>query len=243
LEVVLKRIKHEGYNIPRVRNECLNYVKGDYVFWVDSDVILPGDSLQVLLNLLDPMDNVKISCILYADRIEDLNKPREKNEANLSLGCTLVESIVHKRIGKFDERFYCTDDMWFARMSKKLGYSFKIADERRCLHLRKFSYWKHVKTRFLVVPQSIFLLMTEGLLERNFYFRYIFYGALLTSIALSIVLNWFFFSMTIILFFLGVYHYHSLTSFLYALPIGLAVTVGLVIAFMRPSNWRLRKKS
>ncbi len=72
----LKIIHKENGGIASARNEGLKYVKGDYIFFFDSDDFLEKDSIRALVNVLEENDCDWVSC-QYSRWNEDGSKLKD----------------------------------------------------------------------------------------------------------------------------------------------------------------------
>jgi len=150
-----------GYRIDQVRNLICHYSienNYDYVFFVDSDIVLPGDSLVKLLSL-----NTDIASGVYIQRkkevipeiyedvngsivnmnYKDLLQPQTLKIAGCGFGCVLVKVSVLKEIGypqfeyhpaiKFEDTY--SEDIDFCSKARKKGYNIFVDTSVRCGHL------------------------------------------------------------------------------------------------------------
>jgi glycosyltransferase involved in cell wall biosynthesis len=240
-EILIERVKHLGFNIPRVRNLAFRHTKSSLIFWLDSDVLPPSDALKILVADLREDDSVVLSCIPYAYREEDLWKSSLPIDIDLSLGCTLIRRDLLEKIGGFDERYTRTDDLWLQQMIKKLGFKIKIHRDKRCLHLHTIKYHEVIASKFVHQSRSLFLLLIDGLWDRSLYRRYAYYSAILFSLmflplcpALGLIF--------VLLLIIGVIWHKSVNRYIHVAPIGLVITLGIFLTFLNPLAWRLARK-
>jgi glycosyltransferase involved in cell wall biosynthesis len=240
-EIIIERVTHLSFNIPRVRNLALRHVKSDLIFWLDSDVIPQPDALKVLIYELMSSNNNIASCIPYAYKKEDLEKTLLPIDVDFSLGCTLIRKDFLRKIGGFDERYSRTDDLWLSQLIKKSGLKIKIHKGERCLHLSPLKYHKVLLSKFTGQSKSLFLLMTDGLWDFSLYRRHLYYSALLLSLIFSFLFPSVFLVISLILIIIGVIWHKSLIRFAFIAPIGLLTTLGIFFALLNPKVWKLIK--
>jgi len=164
-------IKLDG-NVPILRNFCLkkamelNY---DYIFFVDSDVILTKDSLQRLLNIFDCVDADKIfaSSIPYfipADKDTLFTQIRIKYGKNslaplkqtkqpyvvpsTGMGATLINLSLIPKIGFFDTEIPYIEDLNLTRRATNAGYKVILDPSIQLVHDKKVSTIKWLKRTY-----------------------------------------------------------------------------------------------
>ncbi|MGC9069492.1 MAG: glycosyltransferase [Thermoprotei archaeon] len=241
-EIIIERVDHLSFNIPRVRNLALKHVKSDLVFWLDSDVIPQPDTLKVLVYELMSNKNNVASCIPYAYKKEDLEKKLLPIDVDFSLGCTLIRKDFLRKIGGFDERYSGTDDLWLSQLIKKSGLKIKIHKGKRCLHLSSLKYHKVLLSKFTEQSKSLVLLMADGLWDFSLYRRHFYYGILLLSFILSFLFPSVFLTVLMVLIIIGIIWHRNLVRFAFVMPIGLLTTLGIFFALLNPKVWKLIKK-
>lgn len=154
----------KGYDCARARNMIGNVVLDagyDYVLMVDSDIILPTDALE---HLLEPSADVVFGCYPHKntkDHEVELFKPNQPNYVEryryhelegkirvpvkgAGFGCALLKADVFRRIPfpwfkyvTYNNNSVLSEDLYFCTEAKKSKVSM-IADTRvRCGHLHK----------------------------------------------------------------------------------------------------------
>lgn len=222
-------------NIARARNGCLRLAREtrtQYVISVDSDVEIPQGTLEDLVDLArrDPQMGMASVPYIYAEKD---SKTSRNFEVDITLGCTILSRKLLDRIDwKIDERFAKADDLWLGAKAEKLGFKIVCYSQKRAIHLKPLVYRDHLKRRLLEVPRYHYLLLKEGLLTRRLRRTYAYYGAYLLLPALYLANSILLLSL-VPLFALGVLHYRSLRRFLMALPVGIAMTLGLIVSILR----------
>ncbi|MCK9369104.1 glycosyltransferase [Candidatus Dojkabacteria bacterium] len=149
-----------GYNIDQVRNLIADWaLKYDYLFSVDSDIILPNDSLNKLIG-----HDKDIVSGIYRQRKNEhileiydtnpfggvINKPywqiKDKGLVEIAacgFGCVLIKSDVIKGIGypqfvyksAIDHKDTISEDIYFCGKARKLGYSVWVDSSILCSHI------------------------------------------------------------------------------------------------------------
>jgi hypothetical protein len=232
---VIQRRKDDASeeSIARARNECLSLAKEtavNYVISIDSDVEIPRGTIADLVERLRKDNKIGMASIPYA-YVEAGKK--YASEVDINMGCTIMSKEFLDQVNwTIDDRFTNVDDLWLGAKAEKLGFKVVRLDNKRANHLKEFVYGNHLKNRFLLLPRYHYLLMREGLITRRLRRTYIYYSAYLALSAISL-LN----SITLILFVplfgLGLWHYRSIGKFLLALPVGIAMTIGLIANILR----------
>lgn len=154
-----------GYNIAQVRNLIASWTKDyDYLFSVDSDIVLPKDTLVKLLS----HDKDIISGV-YIQRKPDVQVPEiyrwkghhltnvfldellpqglQKIDA-CGFGCVLVKSEVFQKIGypqfeytnALDHRNTVSEDVHFALKAAEHGFAMYVDSTIVCGHVGSFNY-------------------------------------------------------------------------------------------------------
>lgn len=150
-----------GYRIDQVRNLIADWGKKyDYLFAVDSDIILPKDSLYKLLTA-----NKDIISGLYIQRIEDTHNLELYGEAGrikyldikesgiievegCGFGCVLINSRVLKRMEyphflythAIDHEETFSEDYYFCSKAKLLGFKIFADTSILCKHIGEINF-------------------------------------------------------------------------------------------------------
>lgn len=150
-----------GYQIDQVRNLIASRAEAyDYLFSVDSDIVLPQDCLVKMLNA----DKDVISSV-YIQRRQDVQIPEIYEEhpngsilnvgmeflrgedlkqiAGCGFGCVLVKSTVLRKMGypqffyksALDHRNTVSEDIYFAMKAKQHGFSLWVDPSIVCQHI------------------------------------------------------------------------------------------------------------
>jgi hypothetical protein len=150
-----------GYQIDQIRNLIAEWAKHyDYLFSVDSDIVLPEDSLIKMLNA-----DKDIISGLYIQRIPDThtlevykdipsggcdNIPYEeiKNKgveqiAACGMGCCLIKGEVFRKMeyphfyykSALDHKNTVSEDVYFCKKARSLGFTVWADETIRCDHI------------------------------------------------------------------------------------------------------------
>lgn len=149
-----------GYNIDQVRNLIAQWAENfDYLFSVDSDIVLPKDTLTKMLK-----HNVDMVSGVYKQRFDDreIIEIHRKNEHggvshipfsaiqppglheidSCGFGCVLVKSEVIRKIGypqfkyhsALDHRYTISEDVFFCKRAKEVGAKIYVDSSIVCDH-------------------------------------------------------------------------------------------------------------
>lgn len=152
-----------GYNIAQIRNLMADYTirnNFDYMLWVDSDIVLPSDTL---LKLLSPQKDIVSG--VYIQRkpekkipeiylwnstggmsnatVEDMQAPRLLEVAGCGFGCVLTSRKVLQDIGypqfhyhdALDHKDTVSEDVDFCIKAKNKGYKIYVDTSIKCNHI------------------------------------------------------------------------------------------------------------
>ena len=217
-------------NIARARNGCLNLARqteAEYVVSVDSDVAIDQGTMKALVGLLQNDSVIGMASVPYVYSSND-SQPNNLPDVDITLGCTIISRELLERINwTIDERFAKADDLWLGAMAERLGFKIVSYDQMTATHMRPFVYGDHLRKRISEVPLYHYLLLKEGLLTKRLRRTYAYYSAYLFLPILCLA-NYMLILLLAPLMGLGVWHYHSLKRFIRALPVGIAMILGLL---------------
>ena len=157
-----------GYRIDQIRNLIAHYTQEnnfDYLFSVDSDIILPANTLVKMLNkdldiisgvYLQRKDNIKIP-ELYKNNnrggqnnldISEIKEPRILEIDGCGFGCVLIKSSILKLIGypqfeyhnTLDFQYTISEDVDFCRKAKNKGIKIFADTSIQCSHIGTTKY-------------------------------------------------------------------------------------------------------
>lgn len=150
-----------GYAIDQQRNTIARYaiVKNyDYVFMVDSDIILPNDALKKLLshkeNVISGIYRRKVPNIEYeifdtfGSRFKEIPKQKLMEIGACGMGCALIKTEVLTKIGypqftySQKESFFdsISEDHDFCLKSRINGFNIWVDTTVRCNHIGSITY-------------------------------------------------------------------------------------------------------
>lgn len=144
-------------NIPQARNECLNYAEtAHYVFFIDSDIVVPPKALLCLLENFKNESKVGLAALpyfLYLPLFPDERKrtflplffervfhaPSGPSKAyTVGLGCTLIPLHVVKDVGLFNERLDIHEDREYCYRVRRAGYTIICNWSYKASHLKTY---------------------------------------------------------------------------------------------------------
>ena len=155
-----------GYRIDQVRNLISEWAKNyDYLFSVDSDIVLPSDSLKKMLSSdKDIVSGLYIQRIPGAHTLEvymstpgggctnipyELIKGRGLVEVEAcGMGCALIKSEVFREL-EYPHFFYTSalnhsntvsEDVYFCRKAKEAGFTVWADETIRCDHIGQWTF-------------------------------------------------------------------------------------------------------
>ena len=150
-----------GYTIDQVRNLIGKWAEGfDYLFSVDSDIVLPQDTLVKMLNHdVDVVSGVYIQRKPNQEILEIYRKNNQGGVSNVSFadiqpaglheidscgfGCVLVKSDVIRKIGypyfqyksALDHAFTISEDIFFCKRAQEVGSKIYVDSSIVCKHI------------------------------------------------------------------------------------------------------------
>ncbi|MCL4517960.1 MAG: glycosyltransferase [Thaumarchaeota archaeon] len=147
-------------NIPVARNICIEKAVGtDYVFFLDSDVVVPSDTLTVLLKDFSSFDKVGIASF-PAD--QENSKVRARSLFNgfystdgpmlafkVGTSCTMISTAAFATVGQFNPKLYVHEDGEFCYRVRRCGFKIVSDYSRKGIHLKQVSWSAHHYLRFI----------------------------------------------------------------------------------------------
>jgi len=170
-----------GYRIDQVRNLIASWaVDFDYVMWVDSDIILPRDTLTKMLSHdKDIVSGMYIQRIpgthnleIYKDSgqggvvrtsLEELPQNSLVEIASCGFGCVLVKSKVMNDVGHpqfvyhvaLDHRHTVSEDVDFCVKARAKGFKLFVDTSIKCAHTGASTYYVGQRTEQVPVIQPV----------------------------------------------------------------------------------------
>ncbi|AAK40982.1 glycosyltransferase family 2 protein [Saccharolobus solfataricus] len=225
--VYIKDKRMTKVNMARLRNKMLSLASDKYVIMLDSDVVIPKNYSNNIINKLER--GVAYTWIHYAYSEEEIEKPLSISENNPNLGCAGLNLEVIKRIGYFDERYERDEDVWLYAKLKKTGYKVEPA-EGRCLHLNKVHARLNLSSSVAEARRNLWrskydiMLMFDGLTDFTFLTGYSYYGSYYILAILSVIFHPLTF-LYLPLIGYGVYYYKGPKKYLLNLIPGLSLAI------------------
>ncbi|MGI0090331.1 MAG: glycosyltransferase [Nitrososphaerales archaeon] len=137
-------------NIPRARNICFDRASGtDYIFFLDSDIIAPRDTIGRLLKHFREDKSLGIASLPWDDKnsrkragllYDAFAKPNGAGYAyKVGNGCNIVSMAVVHKIGGFNEKLRVHEDGEFCFRVRRAGYRIICDFSSQAIHLRDIS--------------------------------------------------------------------------------------------------------
>jgi len=232
-------------NIAKARNNCFKLAKNTntkYIFSIDSDVEIPPNAIQELVQLIEQDKEIGIASIPYIYLNDELKSPNSLL-VDITLGCTIISRNLLDRINWYiDERFGKADDLWLGSQAEKLGFKVVKHETEKARHLREFNYREHLKHRLTRVPNYHYLLLRDGLLTKRLKRTYLYYAIYLITLALLLV-DLLFAIIFIPLIAIGLWHHRSLKRFILSLCTGIIMIFGFVSSMFKNASRKIIKNS
>lgn len=143
--IVVERINQRGLTL--ARNTCVKHAKG-FIFWLDSDVIVPPNILKVLLSHFWQRKKLGWASAAYhhtnpnlSERLFIAREPRPHGNVDFAeIGAALVRPEVWRGVGPFNEGlghpYPCVwDTTDYCARIRKAGWKILLDTSVRCFHL------------------------------------------------------------------------------------------------------------
>lgn len=241
--VIVEKIPPEG--IPKARNACLSFFKGDFLLSVDSDVIVTSDSIKTLLRHFEDSKVGIVGFPYYVKGERGIFRKawqewmRCEIGQNVAMGFGMIRASVIKDIGGFrlEARGY-EDDDYCCRAMKK-GYKVILDTSIFLDHLHPEykgpSFTQELKENFMKSQVRVDLLIRYK--PRRAIRRLLFYSALITSVPLIVLSPIPFLALLAISF---IYHgiimgrgWGRILNPLLITSLGMIWTAGVIIGLLR----------
>ena len=232
-------------NIAKARNGCFILAintNTKYIFSIDSDVEIPLNAIQELVQLIEQDQEIGIASIPYIYLNDDPKSPSSLL-VDITLGCTIISRNLLDRINwHIDERFGKADDLWLGSQAEKLGFKVVKHETEKARHLRDFNYKEHLKHRLTQVPNYHYLLLRDGLLTKRLKRTYVYYALYLITLA-SLSIDLLFAIIFIPLIAIGLWHHHSPKKFIRSLCTGMIMIFGFINSIIRNASRKIIRNS
>ena len=163
--VIIKRI---ASNIPVARNVCIQYAEGsDYIFFLDSDVVAPPNTLVQLLHHFEMFENVGMTSFPW-DHVNARARARFLYEAfakpdgpayayRIGNGCNLISMDAVKVVGLFNPRLRVQEDGEYCYRLRKKGYNIVCDLSNEGIHLKRVPATARYYLRFVSNSANTYL--------------------------------------------------------------------------------------
>jgi glycosyltransferase involved in cell wall biosynthesis len=196
------RLISEMSNIPKARNICVTNSIGEYILFVDSDVIILPDTIKRMLELFS--SNLEVGIVGFPYRYDPAPLPHKMAlskgkvpyvKGMVTIGCTMVKRELFNKIGLFNLKLKDEDSDFTARVSKA-GYIIIVDPTRMPLHIRRTKARtngaiqqtiRHSVDAFKGSDARSYAMILRNYRPRWLVMREIFYLTLAVSIPLAIV--------------------------------------------------------
>ena len=223
-------------NIAKARNGCFKLAintNAEYIFSIDSDVEIPNNAIQELIQIIEHDKDIGIASIPYIYLNDDPKKSQNTLLVDITLGCTLISrNLLDKINWHIDERYGKADDLWLGSKAEKLGFKVVKHETEKARHLREFNYKEHLKNRLIKVPDYHYLLLKDGLLNKRLKRTYLYYSLYLITLAL--ILGDLLFAIIFLpLIVIGLLHHRSFKKFIRSFFTGIIMIFGFIGSIIR----------
>lgn len=255
LGIQILRAESKGY-ISTLRNLCVSNMKGDIIFFWDSDTIAPDDNaLSRMVQQLVGSDAVVVGFPGYCERPSVYEKILRAGTELGGLGFTAIKKLAFDKVGLFNEKLRVNEDTEFFSRVKVNGLKVIFDTRSPCTHLKPeipshssmkngvLEYLRRVKYCFSYVPLVYGECLRAG--SKPHLLRILYYFALPPIIMLWILdLLYPIFPVTLASLFLIAYillnlSYHiwrakrnrlfGIVAFAYHVPCGIAISYGYFV--------------
>lgn len=135
----------EKSNIPEARNACLRNSVGEYVLFLDTDVLSPPETIKRMLEVFASNPKAAIVGFPYrsepptlAENMYFSKQPRTPHAAAvIGTGCTMIKRRIFEEIGTFDSEYMADEDADLTVRASKAGYIALLDPTRTPLHLTR----------------------------------------------------------------------------------------------------------
>jgi len=134
-------------NISKARNICVINSLGEYVLFIDSDVIPLPNTIKRMLDLF--ASNPRVGIVGFPYRYDPADLPHKMDLSKdkvpyvrprdffFTLGCAMVKRELFNEIGVFDEKYDRVEDWEFDMRTSEAGYVVMVDPTMRPLHLKR----------------------------------------------------------------------------------------------------------
>ncbi|MDG7001205.1 MAG: glycosyltransferase [Nitrososphaerota archaeon] len=167
--IVIEKVRA---NIPVARNICFEKAAGsDYIFFLDSDIIVPPDTLTVLLQDFQKFNNVGMTSFPW-DRANSKARARSLFDGfvttdgpmlayKIGNGCNLLSMNAYKKVGKFNPKLYVHEDGEYCYRLRKHGFSIICDYSHSGTHLKRVKWSARFYLRFIWNSSNTYIEMLK----------------------------------------------------------------------------------
>ncbi|MBO3769247.1 MAG: glycosyltransferase [Candidatus Brockarchaeota archaeon] len=233
------------YNITEGRNTCIRNAEGDFILFIDSDVVVPPDLLIELENLFssDPkIAFVNVPCIVEKGKEGWVDKFYRSIGEPQGMSCAALRISALKEVGPYFVGFpkgENPNELIFRL--KKRGYGYTVL-KKEALHIKHKprGFLDYLKYCFSASVIYHYQEIKSG--SKYLILKYLYYSALLGSLVLIPFLLLFFIPfllLLMILFILYLKRSHGNPYSLLAIIAGMVLPIGMLFLILK----RIFKKS
>jgi len=135
----------EKSNIPEARNICVSNSIGEYLLFIDSDILAPSDTVRRMLEFFASSPLVRIVGFPYwYESMSFMKKVIFSKQPELpypttttKMGCTMIKKSLFNEIGLFDSKYAVDEDLNLTARANKAGYTVILDPTRTPVHVTK----------------------------------------------------------------------------------------------------------
>lgn len=145
--IIQSHEQRKSGNIPEGRNICISNSIGEYLLYIDSDVVSPSDTITRMLELFASNPSAAIigfpclaSPMTFSDKLYAHEIPKSQNpevQDVIGMGCTMIKRKIFNEIGLFDLEYSTMEDLELSRRARKAGYTVLMDNNKMALHLKQ----------------------------------------------------------------------------------------------------------
>ncbi len=229
------------YDITEGRNICIHNAEGEFILFVDSDVVVPPDLLVKVEHLFSSNSKIafiNIPCVVEKNKEGWIDKFYESIGEPLGMSCAAIRLSMLQEVGPYFIGFpkggENPNELIFRL--EKAGYK-KVFCEKNALHIKQKSrgLWHYLKSSFYSSTLHHFQEIKGG--NRVILVKYFYYISLL----FSLLFVWLTPYPLILLGTVGVIYYLKKSRgdpiVLPALIVGMVLPIGLFIWVFKGKEW------
>jgi len=209
-------------NVPHLRNVCLEKAmkkKCEYIFFVDSDVILVPDAIKRLIKIFNTYEKVFAVSLPYIVPLEKdtifvrirakygkgalkhfKNASQPYEVPSIGMGATLIKLSYIPIVGYFDEEIPYIEDLNLTRRATNMGFKIIVDPQVKLLHDKSMNTLQWLKMILKIGKSEVKNMIRVGT-WKNELKSLLYWFLLLISIPLTIVQPAFFMFFILLLSF------------------------------------------